>query len=182
MFWIIFFLLFAILTIISFCRQNFLDNTHRENKNGWRDLGVIFCVITVIVIASGTGRTLAAYTNQKYDNERLTQVSQFQDILQKRADSLTSKFAHYLAEVYPEHEKNIFEKIKPEDCDIYLAKYPELKSSDTIIQLVIQIRSLQDDFYKQQLTRAEILRDMRYRKKSPWVLQFLMPNIEVPAV
>lgn len=139
-----------------------------------------FVACAAIVIASATV-TLVSSSNQTWDNEKLIQLSQSKKIYQERAENLTKQFVNYLAEVYPNHEKDIYEKICPDNVDVYLAKYPELKSSETIIALVKQIRELNDDTYRQDLERAEVLCKMRFRPKNPWVIQWFMPkDIAVP--
>ncbi len=128
------------------------------------------------------GVIVGMYTNTEqvgYSVE-LNKISSFEQTYQVRSDNLTKEFAHYLADIYPSHEKDIFSKIQPGKLDIYLVKYPELQASKTIVELVQQIRSLQDDIYKQRLTRAEIIRNMQYNVRSPWVYQWMMPNIPIP--
>jgi uncharacterized membrane protein len=181
MFWIIPIVAFIVIAALGFWRGNVLDKNNRDG-DGWCGFGIFMTILAALALVVSVFHTLVTYSAQKYDNEDLIRIQQQTDIYQKRADVLTKQFAHYLADVYPQHEKGIFDKIKPGEVDIYLVKYPELKSSETITQLIKEIRSLQDDYYSQQLERAQILRNMRYRTKSPWVFQFAMPkDISIPA-
>jgi hypothetical protein len=123
---------------------------------------------------------LLAHSLQVYAGEEVAKIEQFENIYKNRAENLTKQFAHYLAELYPEQEKNIFEKISPKDLDVYLVKYPNLRSSETIVALVKQIRSLEDDYYGQKILKAERLKEMRFRTKNPWVMQWMMPKLDIP--
>ena len=120
---------------------------------------------------------MGSYSSHLKQYETLEQLRNQEKIYENRANILVSEFSNYLAVVYPNHEKEIFEKISPNTIDIYLVKYPELRSSDTIVELVKQIRSLSDDIYRQQLRREEILRDMRYRQINPWILHGFIPDL-----
>lgn len=42
-------------------------------------------------------------------------------------------------------------------------------------------RQAMDGYCEQQIRRSHVLKEMRFRTKNPWVWQFLMPNIEIPA-
>ena len=177
MYWVDLAAVFGVVGVISVI----IGLLMRYDGDTFLGFGGFMMIIMVLIIGLGVGRSLFASSSQRYDNENLVKISQFQEIYQKRAEALTAQFVHYLAEVYPQHEKDIFDKIKPENIDVYLAKYPEVKSSETIIQLATQIKSLQDDYYSQQLERATTLLDMRYRPKSPWIFQRVMPkDIEIP--
>ena len=136
-------------------------------------LGMVFVTIGLLV-------SLYTYSVQVGYAVDLDKITQFEKTYQARADNLTKQFASYLAGVYPQHEKEIFSRIEPGKLDIYLVKYPELQASKTIMVLVDQERSLQDDIYKQQITRAETIRNMRYNVRSPWVYQWIMPDIAIP--
>lgn len=91
---------------------------------------------------------------------------------------LTTQFARYLYEVYPKHEQDIYNKIAPENVDIYFVKYPELKASETITELVNQISILQTAYYNQKIERAELRKRMRFREVSPWLIKFIIPKFE----
>ena len=159
-------------TILYFTR---VGKNREDPALGITVLSVISIILSIICLI----HTLVNYSFQIRDGEELVKIEKFEEIYQKKSDILTTKFSYYLANVYPEYEKNIFESISPEVIDIYLVKYPELKASETIMLLVSEIRMLQNDYYNQQLERAEVIRIMSYRKKSPWVIQWFMPNVEM---
>lgn len=147
-----------------------------DNQGGWAAFGALMVVFSAIILAIGLIVSLSTHSIQIAKSVELEKISSFEQTYQARSDNLTSQFAHYLAEVYPDHEKDIFSKIEPGKVDVYLAKYPELQASKTITTLVEQIQLLSDDIYKQQLTRAETIRDMRYNIRNPWVYQWVMPS------
>jgi len=177
MFWIYFALLFVVLGFVCLFVANLVDY---NTEDFWKKTATTMFVFAAIFIVSCLGRNFAAYSFQVSDNENLIKITQIESVYQKRADALTKEFARYLGETYPQHEKEIFDKMTPEEINIFLVKYPELQASKTIMELVKQIRSLQDDIYKQQISRAETLKDMRYRTKSKWVFQWMMPDIKIP--
>ena len=147
-----------------------------NNQGGWAAFGGLMVIVAAFILALGLIISLSTHSTQISLSLELEKISSFEQTYQARSDNLTSQFAHYLAEVYPDHEKDIFSKIEPDKVDVYLAKYPELQASKTITALVEQIRLLSDDIYKQRLTRAETLRDMRYNVRSPWIYQWMMPS------
>ncbi len=158
--------------------QVIMDSKKIDNSEVSLLWGFAFGFISLSFLIIAGIVSLIANSNQIYDGKNIAKITQFETVYQKRADNLTGKFAHYLAEVYPDHEKDIFNKVKPGDVDIYLAKYPELQASKTITELVGQIRSLNDDVYKQQLARAETLRDMSYRLANPWLIRRFIPEAQ----
>lgn len=146
-------------------------------ENGWGAVSVILCIVAFIICCVGFIGTLHAYSDQISDTEDLTKFRNIEGVYEDRANTLTAQFETYLQDVYPEHERGIFDQISPDSIDIYLAKYPELKASETILELVTQIRSLQDDRYDQQIEREKILKKMRYRTQNPWIFSSFVPDM-----
>ena len=117
-----------------------------------------------------------AWTDQISDFENVKKFQKIEAIYQKKANALTVEFAKHLAQTYPEHEKNIYEKISPDKVVMYFAKYPELRTSDTLVALVDHINKLQTDVYNQQIKTEEALKNTRYRLRNPWYLTFMIPS------
>jgi len=166
------------LAVVCFVVQWLLNRG--TEKEGWLELGALLTFVAILIFVAGFITSLFVHSNQIWMNVELTKIDSFEQTYQVRSDNLTKEFAHYLAQTYPDHEKDIFSKIEPGKVDVYLVKYPELQASKTIVELVNQIRSLQDDIYKQRLDRAEKVRDMQYNVRSPWVFQWMMPDISTP--
>lgn len=174
--------LFGILAVLAgFCllAQTILDHKGTNNNDGYVICSFFIGLVALCCLAAGGIASLVAASNQIYDSKNLAKITQYETVYQERATNLTRQFAHYLAEVYPDHEKDIFNKVQPGEVDIYLVKYPQLQASKTITELVGQIRSLNDDVYKQRLERAETIRDMRFRIENPWLFQWFIPVIPV---
>lgn len=177
MFWIL--LALVPLFVLPWSIYRHVKNGSTYGEVGGKDVSYVLLGISIAILAAGFIFQLANYSRQISDGEELAKIERFEEIYQKKADALTKQFAYYLADIYPDHEKNIFEDISPEGIDIYLVKYPELRASETIVHLVSEIKILQNDFYNQQLAREEVIRDMLYKIKSPWIVQWFMPDVEM---
>jgi len=180
MFWVFLAGAFLIVAVASAGVQVYKDKYEVKNEFGSGGLAVFMAFICALSLTIGLFNSMYANSSQVMRGTELTKIDSFERTYQMRANNLTEQFRSYLAEMYPAHEKDIFSKIEPGKLDIYLVKYPELQASKTITELVQQVRSLQDDIYKQQLAYAETVRDMRYTVQSPWVYQWMMPNITIP--
>lgn len=174
-----FFLLFAI-TIFMIGVICFVLSSKAEEKISsefsefclmW---AILSCLVSILVIGVGIVVNLYAYSSQVYSFENLKMIKANEKIYADKAEALTREFAGYLAEAYPDFEKSVFDKISPEGIDVYLVKYPELKSSETITLLVQEISQMQGARYNQRLVLQQELRDIRYRCKSPWL--FFIPD------
>lgn len=117
-----------------------------------------------------------AWSNQIGDQESLKQVHQVRFVYQQKAMRLTAQFKEYLAVAYPAHEKHIFDAISPGNVAFYFARYPEIQASKTAIELVQQVRDLNDSVYEQDVKAARIKRDIRARSRSPWLVQWVIPK------
>jgi len=176
MFNLVFAGLFFVIGLLCFIPYKYYKKQH-SSSNWWFGWGVFFyiisgCFVIVLFIVQ-----LTLYTNQLNDFENLKKFNELETIYQNKADDLTSQFAKYLYEAYPDYEKEIFQNISPEKVDFYLVKYPELKSSETILALTSKINGLQSDYYQQKINKAEFKKDVRFRKKNPWGIGRLIPSL-----
>jgi len=135
-------------------------------------------IFTFLISIFGTG---GMYVEQKRDFEEVTKTIKVEKIYKTKAIELTSTFSSYLSKQYPNFEKDIFDKIKPETIPIYLVQYPDLKSSETIMLLVEKINKLQNDTYDQQIEREKILKRVRFRTKNIWWWNWTIPNYKMEA-
>ena len=139
-------------------------------------VGAIWCfVFMFFFIGLFVLHTVILHRNQVADFEQVKFYKQTEQIYKNKADALTTQFASHLASTYPNLEKEIFKNIAPGQVSLYMAKYPDLQSSKTLLALVEQISKLQTDYYNQQIEREKILATMRYRPKSPFVVQSFIP-------
>jgi hypothetical protein len=133
---------------------------------------IIFLVVFLVLCFS----TTIGYYNQIYDLENIKQIDAVTVILKQKADNLTAEFVTYLSEQYPDLEKEIFKSISPDKVGLYLASYPQIKSSETIMGLVDMINKLQKDYYDQRLLKEVTLRDIRVRLRNPCIITAIIPD------
>ncbi len=165
-----------ILLLGGFCYLRYRNLKIRGNDSEWVCGAIIFTFIGCVILVASVIATMSGYSWQINDAEELKKIDKYEQIYLSKSEVLTKKFAGYLLEVYPQHEKDIYNKIKPDEIDLYLVKYPELKASETIKLLVEQVRTLQNDYYEQGLLRARTIKNMRFRCKNPWLFYFLIPE------
>ncbi len=164
-----------VIAVLLLCLHFNAKRYDRKNSEGERYDGgfvvgmVVMLIIALVPVIVSIIATFGAYSSQISDAENIAKFERLEEVYEARANALTEQFASYLADLYPEHERNVFESISPEGIDIYLVKYPNLKASETILELIAQIRSMQDDRYAQQVSRENTLKDMRYRMRNPWI-------------
>ena len=164
-------LIFAV-PVHKYCKKH-VDDYEGE---GCPVVAIICGFISVVCVFALFISTIVAYSDQVNDFHDLKKIDKLEVLYQEKAQTLTTQFASYLAEAYPDHEKAIFDKISPEKIDLYLVKYPDLRSSETITALVGQISKLQAEYYQQKVDRINMLRDVNYRPKSPWIMNFFIPR------
>jgi hypothetical protein len=172
-----FFLIISALSVAIFLIFLVIDRWNGGNENVRAAMSLCI-IIFVFVLVIGFVRHVASYTLQFQDQADLQMFVAKENILDSKAKNLTSQFRDYLALQYPAHERKIFETISPKDIELYFAQYPEIRSNETILELVRQIRSLEDAKYDFQLKREDTLRAMRYRLTTPWLIHWFIPKIE----
>ncbi|MDA3840329.1 MAG: hypothetical protein PF572_04530 [Patescibacteria group bacterium] len=162
------------LSAICFGWYNWYLKGH--HKTDFNVGGTILLAVGIIVGAIGFITTGIAYVSQVDDFEDVKKFQKVESIYQAKAKTLTAEFVKYLAQVYPEHEKNMYDNISPEKVDLYFVKYPEIRSSETLTTLVAQINKLQSDIYDQQIAVEQALKNTRSRLRNPWLLAFMLPT------
>jgi len=164
---------FVALAVLCFVRYNVLYA--RGEKSGYDAGGSVLIAIAILVSMIGFLVSGAGWAKQISDFEDIKKYKNIEVIYKNKAEALTAEFAKHLAESYPEHEKNIYEKISPDKVYLYFAKYPELKASETLVALVERINKLQTDVYDQQINVEFMLKNTRYRLRNPWLFTFMIP-------
>lgn len=153
------------------------DSDRSESESLWYCVGVLFIILSIITVGVGFLVNVVAYTGQIKNFENVRMVNEVEKIYTEKAAILTTEFKLYLASEYPEHELKIFDNMKPDNVNMYAAMFPQIRASETISLLVNKINQLQDDIYNQQVLRAGIMRDIRFRLVNPWLVGWIMPNI-----
>jgi hypothetical protein len=158
-----FFMVSAVLFIFGFFIHR--PEIYANNTDGSM---VCFFFATVAFLA-GIIATAIGYTEQVSDIEKVEKFKATGEIYKEKAKNLTSEFARYLANDYPKHEREIFEKISPEKVSVYLVQYPELKAAETVTALVKAINRLQSKVYDQRIEAEECLKNIRCRPRNFWI-------------
>ena len=150
---------------------------YRKNpRSDWDDGGIASLIIAIIIFCLGLLSSGIGWAVQVDDIENIKKYQQVEVIYQKKANALTTEFAKHLADAYPKHEREIFEKISPDKVSWYFSKYPELRASETLLALVKEINKLQSDVYNQQITVEQVRQNIRFRLRNPWYFTFMIPS------
>lgn len=168
-------LLLGVIGLFCYGRYKFLKVTE-EKETDWISGVMVFWFFSMVIFISSFVITGANYSKQLSDFEDLKKFDNLEIIYEQKANELTKRFTKILLEIYPQHEKEIFNKISPEKVDIYLVKYPELKTSRTVILLTEQINGLQSDRYEQMIKKECVLKDIRFRLRNPWIWYWFIPE------
>lgn len=171
-------LILALISLIfsAICFWRYRWHLKRDNTTDYNVGMKIFIIIAIIIFGISYIVTGIAYVMQVSDFEDIKKFQKVEKIYQVKAKKLTAEFAKYLAQMYPEHEKNIYEKIIPDKVDLYLIKYPELRTSETLLTLVAESNKLQCAIYDQQIAVEEFFKNTRLRLRNPWLVTSMLPT------
>jgi hypothetical protein len=133
-------------------------------------------IFTGILLFATILVNMIVFSTQKSDYLELVKLQESKVILQAKADTMSKMFSDVLVKNYPQYEKDIFDKMTPEDFKILFVKYPEIKASLTNISYVDRIESLYNDIYNMELEMRKIVKDIRYTFVNPWTINFLTPT------
>lgn len=139
-----------------------------------RSISVVFAVIFFIVILIVN---FISNTDQIKDYEELKAYQDKIEIYENKTENLTEVFQTLLAEKYPQHEKEIFSKISPDNIELYFVKYPEIKTMESFKELVIQIKSLNDVLYAEQIYQTTVSKRIRFRFVDPFIVNSIIKEV-----
>lgn len=145
--------------------------------------GWLIAIGVVALVGGCLIPTGIAYVSQLNAKASLTKYDQLQVVYTRRASDLTARFTTILGVQYPKFEKAIFEgigpnaasPITPATIDAYMVAYPQLKTSETLLELVSQIRSQRDLIYQQQVDRVNTEMEIYVRSRNPWLIGVVLP-------
>jgi hypothetical protein len=100
------------------------------------------------------------------------------EIYKKQKETISSEIKQELYK-YPSFEREIFENISPEQLSLYMVKYPELKSSETMLALTNQLISLQKTIYNNEIKKNLIIKGIKYRNKNKILYSYFMPRYKI---
>jgi len=136
---------------------------------------VILCISGVWLFVSFLNN-LVCYTSQIEKFEDIRGSLKKLDITKEKQTHLMSEFKLYLADKYPELEKEIFHLITESKSDIHvILNYPELKSSETLLSLVDQINKLANEVYSYKYSLESEYSKVRFYNLNMWF--YLKPQI-----
>lgn len=171
----------ALVCFLGWCFRKYekmVDCVRARDDIKWDEVGSVCYILAVMLVIVMCAVSMASYTGQILDFEEITRLRSVEEIYHKKADALTKEFASYLAEAYPQHEKDVFASMSPDSVGLYMVKYPDLKASDTILALVQQIESLRSDQYDQEIEEQAVLKRIRYRPRNPWIINWFIPEMD----
>jgi hypothetical protein len=169
------FLLYIFVFVLLVAASLFYFNRKEETdvQEGWKVFSVVLCVIDAVFLLVTFIVNLSNYSDQISSFEKLRKVNERIDILNTRYSELSTTFTLHLSKEYPGIEKEIFSKLSPSSSNalkIYLANYPEIKSSSTLSKLVDDLKLIADDMYGEKLSRQSVCQEIRFRYVNPWIM------------
>ena len=150
-----------------------VGDTDEDWTGGW----VGWIATTIVFTAIFFVTNFASDASQISDVEELRASQERIEIYQNKTNELTNAFEALLSEKYPDHETDIFDKISPDNIEIYFAKYPEIRSGETFINLTDKVLSLNDQLYEEKIYLSGLKQHIRYRLNNPWLFQSFITDL-----
>ena len=136
-------------------------------------IGLLVYATSIIWLFSSFIGNLYSYNALLEKFENIRAKLKIVIIYEQKQTELLSQFKLYLFEKYPEFEERI-NSISAGNADIIL-KYPEIKSSKTIIKLVDEMNNLASNIYSEKISIENECATIRYMLKNKWNL--FIPNV-----
>lgn len=157
----IYYILLAMFVVLLFAMP------YASDKGG-EDVGAMFGIATTIVGIFLLIFTIWSFFAYSQAIELRTQLETFQQkevILTEKSNS-TLELLKIEVERYYKYELEIFRDIRPENVNILLIKYPELKTSGLVIGYMEQIVKLNNDIYDLRFKRTDYEAKLSYFKQN----------------
>jgi len=146
------------------------------------DVAFIFSLLAGSVVTAGNLIfNLCALSEQNRDIESIEEYKERKKVFTHRRDELLSQAVLYLGEKYPEHEKEIFKLIYEKNNEAavtLISSIPELKTADAFKGLVNKLQNYHGEVYDQELSILRYKKNIRVRKRSLWLFQWLIPSYD----
>ena len=131
---------------------------------------VAFIYVFVIILIGLFFIGLTIYSIGAYDTKigitsQLETFEQKEKILTEKSNS-TLELLKIEVERYYEYELEIFKDIRPDNVNILLIKYPELKTSGLVMGYMEQIVKLNNDIYDLRFNRTDYEAKLNYYKQN----------------
>jgi len=137
---------------------------------------IALTLLTIIAAIACLITHAAIYWNQINSIECIKECEAGEAIYKEQAEVLTGEFKLWLGEKYPDIERGIFKDLISENITIFAAKFPEIKSSETIMDLVSRINGLQNNVYSKKLNIERHRKKIRVAKRNPWIIRKIIPT------
>jgi hypothetical protein len=144
---------------ISFCGMVFNPQSLVSWQIAGYILGGLLFIVTLVI-------QLTSYYLQADAYEEIEQCKEDKKSYEEESTHLVQEFKLYLADKYPQHEKEIFDKLKPENVSTYLARYPEIKANETMVKLCNLINQKVSKIYDKDRRINFLERSIRTRKRT----------------
>jgi hypothetical protein len=138
--------------------------------------GYVLLGVSVVWLFASFANNLLYYTDQIKRFEGIRRDLKRVGLCMTKQADLLSEFKIYLADKYPELEKEIFKLITESQSDVHMIlSYPELKSSETLLKLVKQINKLAEEVYTGKSSLEFEYAEVRFYNKNMWF--YLRPSV-----
>jgi hypothetical protein len=144
-------------------------------------VNVWWLISTAIIVAIWSIVVYSFKENHVDDVFCVRKFKKQRHIYQKMADDLIPKFTSLLGDKFPSIEKDIFNSISVKDIDIFITKYPEIKSDKTIMALVSLINDKTTEMYSCDLQGETLISRINARRENAknWLPSFLFPKLPI---
>ena len=134
--------------------------------------------IWVALLVGGVIQVACDTVGQKNDYNSLSMLDSNRIIVEKKYDVIGAELRTELSK-YQKHEDMIFDKITPGTMDIYLVKYPELRSVESITLLAQELAKLQAKIYDVDITYNRVVLKIKKRQENKFWYSIFTPRFEV---
>lgn len=138
---------------------------------------VIACIIAVIFIIVSVFYQITGINNYYSFLNNIKKLKQNKLAAEKKYNELKEYYEKYFAKIYPDLEKEIFNKISsdtPKDLKKFFQTYPELKSSAIFEKMLSSINKLVSDIYEYEECINSNIRDIDNIITDSWM--FIKPK------
>lgn len=139
------------------------------------DMFFVFLLFSVITSIINLVSNACMYFEQVVRIEGIEESKAREIIYKEKAVMLTDEFKIWLGEKYPDIERNIFKTLIPTNVSIVATSFPEIKSSEVIMDLVSRINELQSKIYSEKLMIEKYRKGIRIAKRNPWIIKKMIP-------
>ena len=182
-------MLWVILTLAFIVLGGIVWWIHRKENRSWLDdwniknYGQLSVVVGLCFLVFGVGISgVYDIINHKFDYRTLEKLDNNSQLFKRRAESIGKILSIELTK-YPEYEKEIFDKIKPSELmDFFAVRYPDLKSSETMIVLAKELAELQSRIYDIDLEYNGVVVKILNRQNNRLVYSPFIPMYDVEYV